>query len=164
MGGIADAVGHCVLIFAFVPVLAALPRWLSFEANNPFNLEDPIVLAFLPVRAAIVALNEFIVGFLPGILAGLINGGLVAAWVALRGRPATRGQEIGVGAACGVLGAGLMVIAGSAYEVSQGRPAPSRLDAVAFELASGTVCGMLAVSTAIRLLTAQRETSASASQ
>src|SRR5690606_22166745 len=49
----ADAVGHCVLVFAFLPTLAALPSWLAFEARNPLNASDPLVLVFLPVRGAI---------------------------------------------------------------------------------------------------------------
>lgn len=30
---IADPVGHCMLVFAFVPVLAAVPGWLLREAS-----------------------------------------------------------------------------------------------------------------------------------
>jgi hypothetical protein len=154
-GAVADAVGHCLLVFAFAPVLVALPRWLYFEATNPLNLEDPIVLAFLPARAGVLMLNTFLAGAVQGVVAGIVAGALVSAWAGARGRPSTRAQEILLGAACGTVAACLMVGAVLALEVSEGRPVPSHVGPIAFEIATGAVCGVLAVPTALRLLAGQ---------
>ena len=91
--GIADAVGHCVLVFAFLPALASLPAWLYFEAGNPLNREDAVALTFVPVRGAILLLHAFRAGVVPGVLAGLVDGVLVCAWVGRRGNPAKRCRD-----------------------------------------------------------------------
>ena len=69
---IADAVGHCVLVFAFVPALFSVPGWIWFEATNPLNRQDPIVFAFVLVRGGIGVLEAFSTVVLPGVLAGAI--------------------------------------------------------------------------------------------
>ena len=71
-GAIADVVGHCVVVFAFVPTLAVLPGWLHAEATNALNWHDPIVLAFLPVRGMVALWSAFGAGLVPGIIGGLI--------------------------------------------------------------------------------------------
>jgi hypothetical protein len=147
----ADAVGHCMVVFAFVPALAALPRWLSFEATNRLNLEDPLVLVFLPVRGVILLLNEFRDGAVPGVLAGVLDGLLLCAWVAWRPEALPLARRAVVGAISGLVAAGLMV-AGTLAAADRSQPVP--MVAILFEIASGAVCGTIAAPTAIRLLTA----------
>jgi hypothetical protein len=144
---VADAVGHCLVVFAFVPTLAALPRWIGFELRNPFNAEDAIVLAFVPVRAAILLVNTFLAGVVQGVLAGVVAGATIAAWVRARGRPATWQQRLLLGAASGAIGACVMLLLLVAVEGVE-----LRAGAVAFEAGSAAVCGMLAAPTAMRLL------------
>lgn len=146
----ADAIGHCALIFAFVPPLAALPRWIAFEATNRLNLEDPLVAVFLPVRGAILLLNEFREGVVPGVVAGVLDGILLCAWVAWRDADMPIRRQLLVGAQSGLLAAGVMV-AGTLLS-SGGRSVPTV--AVLFELVSAVICGMIAAPAAIRLLTA----------
>jgi hypothetical protein len=146
----ADAIGHCALIFAFVPTLAALPRWLSFEVTNRLNLDDPVVLAFLPVRGVVLLLNEFRDGVVPGLLAGLIDGVLLCAWVAWRDDQGPRARRLVVGALGGVVAAGVMVLGTLAAAGDRSQPVP--VVAVLFEMVSGMVCGAIAAPTAIRLL------------
>ena len=59
-GARADAVGHSVLVFALLPALVPVPRWLAFEAQNALNRTDAVVLAFVPVRGAIVSPGGFL--------------------------------------------------------------------------------------------------------
>jgi hypothetical protein len=149
-GAVADAVGHCVLVFAFVPPLAALPRWLSFEINNSLNVQDPIVLAFLPVRGMLLLVNAFRAGLVPGVMAGAIEGGLLWAWLA-RGAASTRAQRIVVGAVTGALAACAVVLVSVVVAAANTGPRTGR-DAIAFEIASGVLCGMIAAPTALRFL------------
>ena len=68
-----------MLVFAFLPTLAALPRWVAFEATSTLNLHDPVVLAFLPVRGALLLLSALEEGLVPGILAGSYGRAACAA-------------------------------------------------------------------------------------
>ena len=164
-GAIADALGHCVLAFLFVPTLAALPRWILFELGNPLNREEPVVLAFVPVRGAVLLLNRFHEGLLPGLLAGLLAGILLCLWVWWMGSPSLRIRRLGLGALAGAVAAALTVLGTLAFAALQGRPSAVPAAVVAFELASGALCGTIAGPTALRLASAYREpTRASASQ
>jgi hypothetical protein len=148
----ADAFGHCVFIFAFLPTLAALPRWLAFEARNALNLQDPVVLTFLPVRGAVLLLNTFAEGVMPGVIEGAIAGVLVCAWVAgWRALPA-RPRQWALGAAIGLVAAALVVAGTLAFALVAGRAAHVPVSTVAFELAAGAVCGALAFPGAARLV------------
>jgi hypothetical protein len=148
-GRILDVVGHCLLVFAFLPTVAALPRWLWLEATNPLNRTDPIVLAFVPVRGLILLLNAFAAGFVPGVAAGLFCGLLACGWLAWRGAPAWSRRHA-YGAAAGGAAAALMVLGTLALAVVEGRPRLP-LGPVAFELASGLVCGLVAAPGVLRL-------------
>lgn len=154
LGGVADAVGHCVLVFAFAPTLAALPAWLYFEAHNPLNLQEPVVLTFVPVRGAILLLDAFAAGVSEGVLAGAIHGILVSAWASWRGRVSTRRQRIGLGAIGGALAACLMIFAQVSVGVVDLGQLASHGGVVAFEIVSGMLCGLVATPTALRLLNA----------
>ncbi len=148
---LADALGHCVLVFAFVPTLAALPRWIAFEATSTLNLHDPVVLAFLPVRGALLLLSALEEGLVPGILAGVIDGVLVCAWAASQPDPRTPSLRLLLGAAGGFGAAGLMLLATMAWARAGGRALTVPTVTLAFELASGAVCGLIAISGALRL-------------
>ncbi len=140
----ADAVGHSVLVFAFLPALAPVPRWLAFEAGNALNRTDAVVLAFVPVRGAVLLLNAFWEGLLPGLLAGIVNGALFTAWTVYAApRPAIT-TALGAGAVTGLLAALTAVTA-----LTASLPWSS---AAAFELASGVVCGTVAALGMRRLL------------
>jgi hypothetical protein len=147
----ADAVGHCVLVFAFLPVLAALPPWLRFEAQNPLNASDPVVLAFLPVRGAILLLHAFAAGVVPGVLAGVVDGVLVCVWARRADAATSSRARLAVGALAGGLAAATVVGGSLAIAAARGRPASVPLATVAFELGSGVVCGAVAVGGALRL-------------
>ena len=151
-GAIADVVGHCVVVFAFVPTLAVLPGWLVSEAANPVNRHEPIVLAFLPVRGLVALWSAFDAGLVPGIIGGLIDGILLGAWL-LRDKPR---RAVVAGAVCGVLAGLGVVLASIALGAFQHGFSLPRAVPVAFELASGVVCGMLAIPTAVRLAIAHR--------
>jgi hypothetical protein len=147
----ADAIGHCVLVFAFLPTLAALPLWLRFEWQNPLNASDPVVLAFLPVRGAILLLHAFQAGLVPGVLAGIVASLLACARAPRRGAAASRSASVGFGALAGGLAAATVVVGSIAWAAVRGRPVSAPLTTVAFELGSGVVCGMVAVGRALRL-------------
>ncbi|HLY37279.1 MAG TPA: hypothetical protein VKU61_04545 [Candidatus Binatia bacterium] len=151
-GAIADVVGHCVVVFAFVPTLAVLPGWLHAEATNPLNWHEPIVLAFLPVRGMVALWSGFDAGLVPGILGGLIDGILLGTWL-LRAQPR---RAFVAGGICGTLAGCGVVLASVALGTFQRGFSLPRAVPVAFELASGVVCGMLAVPTAVRLASAPR--------
>lgn len=153
LGRSADAIGHCVLVFAFLPTLAALPPWMWFEVQNPLNASDPVVLAFLPVRGAILLLHAFRAGVVPGVLAGLVTGVLVCAFVRATAPEATarRGTLTLLGALGGGLAALTVVAAMLGFRVVQGGTATLAIATAAFELASGLVCGLVAAPTAVRL-------------
>lgn len=145
----ADAIGYSVLVFAFLPTLAALPPWLRFEATNPLNLADPVVLAFLPVRGVVLLLHAFQAGAIPGVLAGIIHGVLLCAFTrtSAAGSDVKRGMVAAIGAVAGALAALGVVLA------TAGRLGLASLAGgpVLFELASGIVCGAIAAPTAVRL-------------
>jgi hypothetical protein len=150
LGRFADAIGHSVLVFAFLPTLASLPSSLRFEVSNGLNLTDPVVLAFVPVRGVILLLHAFKAGVVPGVLAGIIHGLLVCAFAARTsgaGAGAGRGVVVGVGAVAGALAALAVVLA----TVGRGGGAALATGPVLFELASGIVCGAIAAPTAVRL-------------
>ncbi|MEO7435689.1 MAG: hypothetical protein ABI080_09395 [Candidatus Binatia bacterium] len=166
-GALADALGHCVLVFAFLPTLAALPRWLAFEATNTLNLHDPVVLAFLPVRGGLLLLSALEEGLVPGIVAGVIAGMLVCAWARWQPEPRTPSFRLLLGAAGGFCAAGLMLLTTMAWARAAGRSLTVPTATLAFELASGAVCGLVAISGALRLARQGRvvpSPSASASQ
>jgi hypothetical protein len=148
----ADAIGHCLLVFAFVPPLAALPRWLGFEVTNALDVQDPLVLVFLPVRGVILLLNEFRDGVVPGIFAGVLNGLALCAWTTWRGAEATLTRRLGVGAAAGLAAAGVMVVVTLMVIGDRSQPLP--LGAILFEIGSGVVCGAIAAPRAFALLSA----------
>src|SRR5262249_55845501 len=142
-----------------VPPLAALPRWLAFEATNALNVQDPLVLVFLPVRGAILLLNEFRDGVVPGILAGVLDGIALGAWATWRGAETTsagagaaRARRLAIGAAAGLVASGVMVAVTLAVIGDRSRPWP--LGAILFEVGSGVVCGSIAAPRALRLLSA----------
>lgn len=151
-GRVADAIGHCLLVFVFVPLVATLPGWLSFEATNALNLQDPIVLVFAPVRGIVRVLNALLAGLPSGLVGGIAAGALLTL-VTWRAPAGSSSHPVLAGAGCGAA-AGIVVIAwalvpavGGAGEIA------ARLGAVAFELGSGVVCGMIAAPTAVRWLT-----------
>ena len=148
LAAIADAVGHCVLVFAFLPALAWLPAWVHFELRNPLNLEDAVVLTFIPVRGALVLLSAFRQGLVPGSLAGIACGALLVAWSRFDGR----GRRVLVGAAAGVAAAALVVAATLVVAVARRGATDVPWVAIAFELGSGLACGTIAGPTAMRLL------------
>jgi hypothetical protein len=149
---IADAIGHCVLVFAFLPALAWLPGWVYFELRNPLNLEDVVVLTFIPVRGAILLLSAFGQGVVPGSLAGIACGVLLVAWDARGTRRDGRGGRVLVGAAAGVAAAALVVAATLAIAIARTGATELPWVAIAFELGSGLACGAIAGPTAMRLL------------
>lgn len=141
-----------MLVFAFAPTLAVLPRWILFEATNPLNLQEPVVLAFLPVRAGLALVNAFFDGVTQGVFAGVVVGILLSGWYVRRGVAATTGGRILLGAACGALGAAIMVATMLSLDVLQSGTLTAPIAPVLFELVSGTVCGALAIPHAVRLL------------
>jgi hypothetical protein len=141
------------LVFVFLPPLAALPEWLYFEARNPLNVDDPVVLVFLPIRGAILLVNAFRDGVVSGTLAGVSYGILVASWVSWRGDLAPWRRRMALGAGAGLIAGSTVVLATLIRATLQGRASAVPAVAIAFELVSGVVCGALAAPTAMRLLT-----------
>jgi len=139
-------------VFAFVPTLAALPGWLYFEAHNPLDYRDPIVLAFAPVRATVALLGAFSAGVLPGTTAGVLDGLLLAAWLRSGARVSTRRRRALVGGACGALAGCLMIGGTVAYAILTSRPFALTGTVIAFELGSAVICGILAAPAAVRFL------------
>ncbi len=140
-----------MLVFAFAPTLVAVPRWLYFEATNPLNLRDPVVLAFVPVRGFVLLLNTFSAGVVAGVIGGVIDGVLVCAWLWWCERASTVRRRMVLGATCGGVAAVAMVLVGFLSGIFEVGQLTSRPGAVAFEIVSGTVCGMIAAPTAMRL-------------
>jgi len=161
-GAIADAIGHCLLVFTFVPALTVVPGWLLFESGNALNLREPVVFSFLLVRGVHTALDAFYTGIVPGVLTGLIDGLLVSAW--LRSRAPTRSALYAGGALRGAIAAGLMIAVVAAQQLLAGEARTWGAGAVVFEIGSGLVCGALAIPGAARLLGYDPGTSASASK
>ncbi len=140
-----------MLVFAFLPALAALPRWLAFEAQNPLNREDPVVAAFVPVRGAILLLHAFRAGVFPGAAAGLLAGVGVCAWVAWRGELSLRRRRVAIGALGGALAAAAVLLATVASASLFGRTLHVSAATVAFEIGAGIACGGVAAPRAFRL-------------
>ena len=163
-GAIADAIGHCLLVFTFVPALTVVPGWLLFETGNAQNLRDPVVLSFLLVRGVHTMLDAFYNGIVPGVVSGIIDGLLVCVWLRSGDRAPTRWQLYAGGAICGAIAAGLMIGVVAAQQLLAGEARTWGAGAVAFEIGSGLVCGALAIPTAARLLAHDPGTSASASK
>jgi hypothetical protein len=151
-GGIADAIGHCLLVFTFVPALTVVPGWLLFESGNAQNLSEPVVLSFLMVRGVHTLLDAVYTGIVPGVLSGIIDGLLVCAWLRSGERAPTRLQLYAGGAVCGAIAACLMIGVVAAQQLLAGEVLPWGARAVAFEIGSGLACGALAIPTAARLL------------
>lgn len=158
---VADCIGHCVLVFALVPSLASLPRWLAFEATNRLNLSDPVVLAFLPMRGFVTLVTGFLAGAVPGVVAGAIAGALLATWTSRRGVASGGTQRLVVGAIVGGIASAVMMLVFLAVGVALGEGGVPPLATLAFEFASGLACGALAVPGASRLLAAPRVPTAS---
>lgn len=155
---IADAVGHSVLVYVFVPTLAGLPSWLRYELANPMNFTDPVVTVFLPVRGVRALLNAFEQGMNAGLLAGLLNGVLVCTWVWSRGAPAPFLQRLALGAAAGAVASVLMIATLLAVNAAGTGELAIPFLPVAFETVSGLVCGVIAVPTMLRLLDGKQTT------
>jgi hypothetical protein len=140
-----------VLVFAFLPVVVVLPGWMYFEATNPLNLQDPIVLVFAPLRALVRMLNAFFAGMVPGLVGGL-TAGVLLALVATRVPVAASTHPRLVGAGCGAV-AGLVVVASAlAPLLATSGAISARLGAATFELLSAVACGVVAGPTAVRWL------------
>lgn len=155
VGAIADAIGQCVLVFAFLPPLASLPSWLLFELRNPLNATDPVVLTFLPVRGAILLLHAFRAGVVNGVLAGLVAGTLACVWVARGGDGLPVMRQRALGALGGALAALAVVLGTLARAAVQGGDlSATPLSTVAFEIGAGLVCGLIAAPRALRLAAA----------
>jgi hypothetical protein len=151
-GAIADAVGHSVLVFVFVPTLAALPGWLRSEVALPLNGTDPTVTLFMPIRGLIALMNAFTQGMNAGLIAGLLNGVLVCAWVRSRGAPAKLREQLLLGAGAGGTASFLMAAALLSLLAIRGGELAIPFVPVAFEISSGVVCGVLSVFMMLRLL------------
>jgi hypothetical protein len=148
---LADVVGHCVLVFAFLPTLAVLPAWLAFEMRNPLNVDDPVVTTFLPVRGAILLLRAFREGVVTGVLIGLVAGLLLWSWWRWRGDPGAPLSRLALGGVLGVVAAALVTATSILVARVQGRTAEVTLATLAFEIGAGLVCGVVAAPTALRL-------------
>jgi hypothetical protein len=151
-GAVADAIGHCLLVFTVVPALTVVPGWLLFETGNALNLREPVVLSFALVRGVHSVLDALYAGIVPGVLSGIIDGLLVCVWLRSGDRAPTRWQLHAGGAICGAIAAGLMIGTVAAQQLLAGEARTWGVGAVAFEIASGLVCGALAIPTAARLL------------
>jgi hypothetical protein len=151
-GAIADAVGCSVLAFLFVPALAGLPGWIGYELANPLNFADPTVTLFLPVRGFRALLNAFDQGRNAGLLAGLLNGAIVCGGVWWRGVPAQLPQRLLLGGAAGATASLLMIATLLTINAVRAGELVIPFLPVAFEVASGLVCGVVAVTTMLRLL------------
>ena len=150
---IADGVGHSVLVYVFVPTLAALPGWLRYEIANPLNFNDTMVTLFIPARGLRALLNAFQDGMNAGLLAGLLNGALLCTWVWSRGAPSDLRQRLLLGAGAGAAASFLMAATMLTINAVRAGELVIPFVPVAFEVCSGVVCGVIAVSTVIRLLT-----------
>jgi hypothetical protein len=150
-GAVADAIGCCVLAFAFLPPLASLVSWLWFEAGNPLNLQNRFVLEFVPVRGAVELVSSFLAGVVPGVVGGAIDGALVVAWWTSRGVP-TRRHALALGAVTGALAATAMMLAVLGYQAATTSVPLPPIATLAAELGYGVVCGILSAPRAVRLL------------
>lgn len=158
LGAVADAVGHSVLVFAFLPALAPVPRWLAFELQNPLNRTDPVVLTYLPVRAGVLLLNVFWQGLLPGLTTGILNGLLFAMLAARTTPPLATSRAALLGAATGTAAAMAM----TTLFITTGLTSNAQLSqpTTLFELAIGLVCGAVAAPKAAQWLRASEATRA----
>jgi hypothetical protein len=148
----ADAVGHCLLIFAFVPLLASLPDWIAFEATNPLNVRDPVVLAFVLARGFDRLLDAFGARALVGVTAGVAYGLFLCLLMRRGGPPPTPRARLALGTIGGVIAASIgIVVAHVVRSLLQHEPDTQRHGA-AFEIAAGLVCGLVATPGALRLL------------
>ena len=162
----ADVIGHCMLTFAFLPTLASVPGWLYFEAHNSLNLRDPIVLAFVPARGVLRLLDAFSAGVVERVLAGVVYGGIVCAWLSTSRAVSTPAQRAFRGAVGGAVTASLIVLGVMCLRFFRAGALEFHARQIAFEIVSGVLCGVVAMPTAVRLSAAgQCETaSVSASQ
>jgi hypothetical protein len=155
-GAIADAIGHCLLVFTFVPALTVVPGWLLFESGNALNVREPIVLSFVLLRGVHTVLDAFYAGIVPGVLSGIIDGLLVCVWLRTGHGVPTRARLYAGGAICGTIAAGLMIGVVAAQQLLAGAARTWGAGAVAFEIGSGLACGALAMPTAARLLRGEK--------
>jgi hypothetical protein len=138
-----------LVVFAFVPVVAALPGWMLSEARNALNWQDPVVLAFVPVRGVMALLDAFADGVVPGGMAGTFAGLLLTGWSLTGRRTDPRLQRIVVGAAAGMLAAAMVVTIVAAHMMLAGHALALPALPTAFELGSGATCGAIAAPTAL---------------
>jgi hypothetical protein len=169
-GAVADAIGAGVLVFAFAPILASVPWWLSFEATNRLNARDPVVLAFVPVRGIVFLLDAFRDGAVQGVVAGAIFGVLCCVWTAWRSGLPPQRERIALGATTGALAAGVMLLLTVPLGiVAPGRPPASgaigevpafaglrAVRTVSFEVVAGMLCGMVAAPMVLGLASGAR--------
>ena len=151
-GGIADAIGHCVLVFAFLPVLAPVPSWIAFEVSNPLNARDPVVLSFVLVRGVNLLLDTFRARAAIGVLSGAVAGITMSAWVWTGRGLATTAARIGLGAVSGIVGTvGAFIVQLGIQAFGGAERAAWSTTAVMYEMLFGLLCGMIAAPTALRL-------------
>ncbi len=148
---VADAAGHCMLVFAYAPALVAIPLWLWFELHNPANLHVPVILAFAPIRGFLLLLDAFQLGAAAGASAGCLHGFFLSAWRWTHDGISTRRQRLVLGALGGVLAASLVMTMRLLLPIFRGG-SPPPVDEIASGIAIGLLCGLLSTSTALRLL------------
>ena len=154
VGAVADAIGQCILVCAFLPSLVAVAQWLYLEATNPLNVSEPLVLSFVLVRGVTSVLEAFSAGLVAGVVNGLMIGIFVCTWLRARLGGFAPPQLYLVGAVAGGLAACVMIVLVVGVESAAGSERLWGAGAVAFEIVSGMLCGTIAVPTAARLLRA----------
>ncbi len=152
-GRAADAIGHCVLVFAFVPILVVLPNWLARQLEDPVA-RDPIAVLFVPVRAVITLLEAFAAGVGPRVVTGIIAGVLLWSWLAFGARVPRALPALVAGIVCGTAAASLLMLAAFARAQLAGEPVTLASWPVLQHLGTGAVCGAIAGPTAARLVRA----------
>lgn len=154
LGVAADAIGHCVLVFAFVPILAVLPNWLRLELGDPVA-RAPMAVVFLPVRLVVTLLQAFTDGVGPRVVVGLVAGGLLWSWLAFGARDVRTLAAVGAGILCGLAAAGVVMLAA----LAQGQSGTLAASPVLQHLGTAALCGAIAAPTAARLVRTPRPAS-----
>jgi len=159
----ADVLGHSVLVFVFLPLLVALPEFVSYEIRNPYNYSDPVVLALLPGRALRALVNAFAAGVIPSSISGALYAASLCAWAWARPLPSTLGSRLAVGALLGLLAGLLSVVAVVAIQFGREGVTNAPWIAIAFETGSAAVCGAVAAPAALRMVAAGQARAATGS-
>lgn len=141
-----------MLVFVFLPTLASLPSWFRYEMSNPLNFDDPMVTLFLPARFLRALLNAFSDGMNAGLLSGVLNGGIVSAWVWFRGAPEALRERLQLGAGAGAIASALMATTMLTINAASAGQLVLPFVPIAFEISSGIVCGLVAIPKMLRLL------------